>query len=172
MYAQLFPQGTLTSVKTTAQQGFANDSNIGSDIKLFKAEAKTGKSGFEGIEHVFDASWSVPLEVLEELSNRSLVHHSLKANENQWVDLGSIVIESGFLRLIDYATIKDLWDPTIRLMAGQSDASQAVGPFGSRSLAIGDLLSRATFSSSSHLRATCSSSKTSMARAKIATAAS
>src|SRR5580693_9433675 len=38
LYAQLFPQGTLTSVKTTALQSFSDDSNIGSDIKIIKAE--------------------------------------------------------------------------------------------------------------------------------------
>src|SRR5258708_16320569 len=64
LYAQLFPQGILTTVKTTAAQSFSNDSNVGTDVKVFKAEVKSGDTGSKGIEHMFDASWSIPLEVL------------------------------------------------------------------------------------------------------------
>jgi hypothetical protein len=49
LYAQLFPQGILTTVKTTSQQGFADDSSLGTDIKILKAENKSGESGLEGI---------------------------------------------------------------------------------------------------------------------------
>ena len=41
LYAQLFPQGILTNVKTTAQTTFSDDSNIGTDVKVIKAETKT-----------------------------------------------------------------------------------------------------------------------------------
>jgi len=60
LYAQLFPQGILTTVKTTAQQSFSDDSNIGTDVKVVKAEKKVSEAGSEGIEHLFDASWSIP----------------------------------------------------------------------------------------------------------------
>jgi hypothetical protein len=73
LYAQLFPEGILTSVKTTKQQSFSDDSNFGSDIKILKAEAKSTEAGSEGIEHLFDASWSIPLEVLARLNQLSLV---------------------------------------------------------------------------------------------------
>ncbi len=53
LYAQLFPQGILTSVKTTSHQGFSDDQNFGSDIKIIKAEAKSSETGSEGIEHTF-----------------------------------------------------------------------------------------------------------------------
>ena len=64
LYAQFFPEGILTSVKTTKQSSFSDDQNIGSDVKIFKAEAKSTESGAEGIEHMFDATWSIPFEVL------------------------------------------------------------------------------------------------------------
>jgi hypothetical protein len=117
LYAQLFPQGTLTSVRTTSEQAFADDKNVGSDVKILKLEAKSSTSGHEGIEHVFDASWSVPLEVLSGLKDRSLIRRSLKDPH-----LGSIVLLDAHLRIIDYATMKDLWEPAFRAFAGEAQA--------------------------------------------------
>lgn len=113
LYAQLFPQGILTSVKTTQQQGFSNDSNVGSDIKVFKAEAKSSESGSEGIEHVFDASWSIPLEVLSMLKSRSLVNYSIR---DASANLGSIILmDNCHLRIIDFASMDGLWEPSAKL---------------------------------------------------------
>ncbi len=101
LYAQLLPQGILTSVKTTAQQSFSDDRNVGSDIKILKAETKSSDSGSEGIERMFDASWSIPLEVLRCLQSRSLVLDSLRG-----ANLGSIVLAEGcWLRVIDFASM-------------------------------------------------------------------
>lgn len=119
LYAQLFPQGTLTSVKTTAQEGFSDDKNIGSDVKVLKLEAKSSTSGYEGIEHVFDASWTVPLEVLTGLKERSLVRRSLKDPH-----LGAIVLLDAYLRIIDYATMKDLWEPALSAFLGKEQAAE------------------------------------------------
>lgn len=55
LYAQLFPQGILTSVKTTAQETFSDESNVVSDVKVFKSEDKSVDTGSKGIEHMFDA---------------------------------------------------------------------------------------------------------------------
>lgn len=110
LYAQLFPEGILTNVKKTAQQSFSNDNNIGSDIKVFKAEAKSSEGGQEGIEHMFDASWSIPLEVLDELKRRGLVTSSVRGKS-----LGSIVLTNGLLRVIDYNSMRELWEPAMQL---------------------------------------------------------
>jgi len=85
LYAQLFPQGILTSVKTTAEQSFSDDTNVGTDVKIFKAEAKSADSGSKGIEHMFDASWSIPLEVLARLESLSLIRDSLRGGR-AWID--------------------------------------------------------------------------------------
>ncbi len=45
LYAQLFPQGILTNIRTTAQQNFSAESDVGSDIKILKAESKTIEGG-------------------------------------------------------------------------------------------------------------------------------
>jgi hypothetical protein len=109
LYAQLFPQGVLTNVKTTASQSFSDDKNIGSDIKVIKAEAKSSESGSEGIERMFDATWSVPLDVLDRLKSLSLVKESLRNT-----GLGSIVLEECFIRVIDFSSMKDLFEPAMR----------------------------------------------------------
>ena len=110
LYAQLFPQGLLTGVKTTAQQSFSDTQNLGSDIKVIKAEAKSVEGGSEGIEHTFDTSWSIPLEVLSRLRDLSLVRNSLTGS-----NLGAIILAEGFLRVIDYASMRDLWEPALKM---------------------------------------------------------
>jgi len=118
LYAQLFPQGILTSVKTTAQQNFSDERDVGSDIKVLKAGAKSTEGGSEGIEHLFDASWSIPLEVLARLRNLSLVHESLKD-----IGLGSVVLTNCYLRLIDFASMDKLWEAAMRTFLASSEAS-------------------------------------------------
>src|ERR1039458_8401086 len=110
LYAQLFPQGLLTTVKTTAQQSFSDVQNLGSDIKIIKAETESAEGGSESIEHQFDPSWSIPLEVLSRLQTLSLVHSSAWGS-----NLGSIILIEGFLRVIDYASMKDLWEPGMKM---------------------------------------------------------
>jgi hypothetical protein len=120
LYAQLFPQGILTSVKTTALQNFSDESDIGSDIRVLKAESKSTEGGSEGIEQMFDASWSIPLEVLARLRSLFLVHESLKNT-----GLGSIVLTNCYLRLIDFASMDKLWDAAMRTFMASSQASQS-----------------------------------------------
>jgi hypothetical protein len=126
LYAQLFPQGLLTTVKTTAQQSFSDTRNLGSDIKVIKAGAESVEGGLEGIEHMFDASWSIPLEVLSRLRALSAVRPSLRETT-----LGGIVLAEGFLRVIDYRGMKDLWEPIMK-MAGRNlpkvKGSQGLNP--------------------------------------------
>ena len=109
LYAQLFPEGTLTSVKRTTQSSFSDDKSLGTDVKILKADTKSSESGLEGIEHLFDASWSIPLEVIAELNHRLLIKSSAMG-----AGLGSIIQESGFLRLIDLGSMDNFWEPAIR----------------------------------------------------------
>jgi hypothetical protein len=124
LYAQLFPQGILTNVKTTALQSFSDDSNIGSDIKILKAETKSSESGSEGIERMFDATWSVPLEVLDRLKSLSLVKESTRG-----AGLGSIILEECIMRVIDFSSMEHLFAPSMRAFAASSQAeAQTVTP--------------------------------------------
>lgn len=119
LYAQLFPQGVLTTVKTTAQQTFSDARNLGSDLKVIKAETKSTEGGSEGIEQVFDPTWSVPLEVLSRLQTSSLVHTSLRE-----ANLGSVVLAEGFLRVIDYASMRELWEPGLKMAMKKTPKGQ------------------------------------------------
>ncbi len=69
---------------------------------------------------MFDASWSIPLEVLDRLRNLSLVHDSVKG-----AGLGSIVLTNCYLRLIDFASMDKLWDASMRTFLASSQASQS-----------------------------------------------
>lgn len=122
LYAQLFPQGILTNVKTIVSQTFSDDKNIGSDLKVIKAETKSSESGSEGIERMFDATWSVPLEVLDRLKSLSRVKESIRD-----AGLGSIVLEEGFMRVIDFSSMEDLFEPAMRAFfaSGQAASGQS-----------------------------------------------
>ena len=121
LYAQLFPQGVLTGVKTTSQETFSDDRNVGTDLKIFKAEAKSIDGGSEGIEHMFDASWSIPFEVLDRLKSLSLVRESVKG-----AGLGSVVLTDCLLRIIDFSSMENLWEPGMKvfLALGQPGVQQ------------------------------------------------
>ncbi|MGO9168389.1 MAG: hypothetical protein ACLP56_16105, partial [Candidatus Sulfotelmatobacter sp.] len=125
LYAQLFPQGVITNVKTTSQQSFSDTQNLGSDIKIVKAETGSVEGGIEGIEQAFDASWSVPLEVLSRLQALSLARSTLRG-----AHLGAIVLAEGFLRVIDYASMKNLWEPAMKIAMRARPKGQKVPPAG------------------------------------------
>lgn len=115
LYAQLFPQGVLTTVKTTAQESFSDAQNLGTDIKVIKAESHSLEGGLTGIEHSFDTSWSIPLEVLSRLQTLSLVRNTLRGTS-----LGGIVLAEGFLRVIDYASMREMWEPALKMAARET----------------------------------------------------
>jgi len=123
LYAQLFPEGILTGIKTTKQKGFSDDTNVGTDVKVFKAETKSVESGSEGIERMFDASWSIPLEVLARLKSLSLVRESLKG-----AGLGSIVLTDCHLRVIDFASMENLWEPALKIFVTSGQQPQQIIP--------------------------------------------
>jgi len=79
---------------------------------------------------MFDATWVVPLEVLNQLSASGRVRRSFTGAHH-----GSIILLPGYLRLLDYAGLKDIWEPAANLFSnnpslpsGQSEnARNAVG---------------------------------------------
>jgi hypothetical protein len=92
-------------------------------VKIVKAEAKSTESGSEGIEHLFDASWSIPLEVLNRLKSLSLVRESLKT-----AGLGSIVLTDCLLRVIEFASMDNLWEPAMKIFLNSAQPSQPILP--------------------------------------------
>jgi hypothetical protein len=123
LYAQLFPQGLLTGLKTTAQQTFSDEGGVGSDIKILKVENKTTEGGSEGIERMFDTSWSIPLEVLARLTSLSLVRESLRGS-----GLGSIILADCHLRVIDFASMDNLWEPALKILFAVGQQPQQIIP--------------------------------------------
>ena len=63
---------------------------------------------------MFDASWSVPLEVLARLNELSLVRESVFD-----AGLGAIVSTECHIRVIDFASMENLWGPALVLATGQ-----------------------------------------------------
>ena len=125
LYAQLFPQGVLSSVKTNSQFVTSDDKNIGSDVKIFKAESKSTETETSGLERVFDASWSVPLDVLAELQSRSLIK---KLGSD--ATLGSVVLAKGaFMRIVDLGGLEGMIEPSGQLFLMQNPDHALAGIF-------------------------------------------
>jgi hypothetical protein len=57
----------------------------------------------------------VPLDVLNELRTRAILKYSISQAK-----LGSYVLILSYLRVIDYGTMKELWEPALNLFAGAS----------------------------------------------------
>lgn len=57
----------------------------------------------------------MPLDVLNELRTRAILKYSISQAK-----LGSYVLISSYLRVIDYGTMKELWEPALNLFAGAS----------------------------------------------------
>lgn len=57
---------------------------------------------------MFDATWSVPLEVLARLKTLSLVKESVAGT-----GLGSVVVEECLMRVIDFSSMEDLFEPAV-----------------------------------------------------------
>jgi hypothetical protein len=115
LYAQFFPSGVLTGVKTTAQTSSLDEREFGTDVKVLKTGMKTTGTGSEGIEHQFDASWAVPLEVLGCLKNRSLIRDSPIG-----AGIGSIILTTCTIRILDWASMVKLAEPSLLSLVATS----------------------------------------------------
>lgn len=72
---------------------------------------------------MFDATWSVPLEVLARLKSLSLVKESIRD-----AGLGSIILEDCFIRVIDFSSMEDLFEPAMRAFVASGQAETPAIP--------------------------------------------
>jgi hypothetical protein len=70
---------------------------------------------------MFDASWSIPLEVLDRLKSLSLIKDSVKN-----AGLGAVLLTNCYLRIIDFSSMANLWEPGMKILVatGAQEAQQ------------------------------------------------
>lgn len=110
--AQLFEQGLLTTTKI----GKSRDSSDRTDLELNAAIAKGTHQGSltvrEHIERSFDASWSVPLDVIDQLRYNDMI-----AADIETATFGQLVLLEGSLSVYDIEVLKTMYRPFVELAA-------------------------------------------------------
>lgn len=94
--AQLFSTGVITSVKQASQEsdGFKKDAKIG--IPLVAGALSSTESASRSQERIFDSSWSLPLNLLDKLSEQGRISRSITDAR-----LGDLVLVSGMMKIFD-----------------------------------------------------------------------
>ncbi|MCA8105760.1 hypothetical protein SB394_21580 [Burkholderia sp. BCCIQ04A] len=119
-YAQLFDDGVLSSVKRTAstQDLSARSLGVGAPKLLLGGEARSSETASNGIETQFDASWTIPIEVINELDSRGFIAKNISTAQ-----LGQLVLLRGRLQIIDLRMVQELWEPIIAAQTEEAKSS-------------------------------------------------
>ncbi|WP_176317730.1 DUF6414 family protein [Burkholderia vietnamiensis] len=128
--AQLLDDGVPTGHRRTSQTGESDNSEVSGNVDvtakasalIAKAEVKgavTGKLGtlessLSSVERSFDASWSLPLNVLDRLDEAGLITRDISTAK-----IGSVVLITGTPQLHDIKLLQDVWKPAIGFMTSQ-----------------------------------------------------
>jgi hypothetical protein len=117
--AQLFDQGLLTSTRLSS----ARDSSDKLDFRMDAAVAKGGHEGVttvrEAIERTFDPSWSVALDVFDQLRANDMI-----CGEISSCAFGQLILLEGSLNVYDIAMLKTMYRPFLELAARAAKADQ------------------------------------------------
>ncbi|OCZ87172.1 hypothetical protein A9G00_20750 [Achromobacter xylosoxidans] len=115
--AQIFDHGVLTSLKSSNQTVDTIASDMTGGFKpIFTAAEKESLANTAALEKQFDASWTLPLNVLNRLDELGAIKRSL-ADAN----LGELVLMKGSINIMDLEMIRNLWEPIMLLEEGNSE---------------------------------------------------
>lgn len=125
--AQLLNDGVPLGHKRTLQSGDVSSEEIGGGVDIAtSANAILAKAEFKGSaqgkvasqelsssakEQSFDASWSLPLNLLDRLSELRFIHPDITR-----APIGGLVLNSGTPRLLDIKLLREVWTPGTGLM--------------------------------------------------------
>lgn len=119
--AQLVDEGVQTSAKIVAN---TNDGHAvkaqGSIPGIAKGSGTWTESAGRSLEKSFDATWSLPLNLLDLLDRDGYISRDISQCE-----LGHIVLIEGTLSLLDIKLMQKLWAPATQLSASQTKTTHA-----------------------------------------------
>jgi len=129
--AQLVDDGVQTSHKKLTNSSESSNDEVGGFVESgarasvlvakagLKASANAKSSSSESyastLEKSFDASWSLPLNFLDLVSEAGLINPSIES-----ASIGSLVLVTGSPVVMDIKFLQDIWAPGIAYMASQS----------------------------------------------------
>lgn len=101
--AQLFGAGVITSVKQTESDGDKSSKSLELNVKIAKARFGAEDSFNTSQERLFDASWSLPLNLLDRLDEMSMIKKDIDKAR-----LGDMILASGHIKIFDVAMVQQM----------------------------------------------------------------
>jgi hypothetical protein len=134
--SQVSDDGVLSSHRKTSNSGDSSNSEVTGSMEAggqasallakgtFKGAAQ-GKLGFTSSaalshERLFDATWSLPLNVLDALDELNFISRDISTAK-----VGDMVLASGVIQLDDIKLLQRIWKPAIELSVGQTKITHA-----------------------------------------------
>lgn len=96
LLTQLYAPGVVTSVKRVSSESEKTTNSGGFDLKLAKGNASIDEAISQTQERLFDASWALPINLLDKLSEADLIKTGISAER-----LGNTVLIKGKIRFFD-----------------------------------------------------------------------
>lgn len=113
-YAQLTGNGALASFKNTSNITDIRKLEAGAGIPtVANGKVATDHSASLGAEHQYDATHTMPREMINRLDELGFIHRELDAGQ-----LGSLVLLEGRLSVVDVSVIKEFMEPAADFMIG------------------------------------------------------
>lgn len=94
--AQLFPSGVLNTIKQTSSESENDLKELKGGIPLVGVRSNASEAWSRGQERTFDSSWSLPLNLLDKLSETARMKTSLHES-----NLGDLVLMKGMMKIFD-----------------------------------------------------------------------
>ena len=111
--AQLFRAGVLASTKTVDQ----TSSQSGGQFGIPGTNVTGGSGTLSSLEHMFDASHTLAINVLDKLDERGFIRQSLAG-----ANLGDIFYIEGRIRFLDYRILQNCWEAIQGVMIADQQA--------------------------------------------------
>lgn len=102
--AQIDPNGTITSIKTTLSDSESKRSNGELDVKLVKGSISSTEKKSDGMEKTFDPAMVLPFTIMDVLQERGFIGKDITHS-----GLGSLVLFSGSMRIKELSHSPLMW---------------------------------------------------------------
>lgn len=114
LIAQLYGAGVITSVKQTTSDSDKSNKALELNVKIAKAKIGFDETLTSSQERLFDASWSLPLNLLDRLSELDMIKNDLSE-----VKIGDIALATGLIKIFDVAMVHKLM-PAAKIIASRT----------------------------------------------------
>lgn len=119
-YAQLTGNGAITSRKSSSSRNDETSTEGSLSVPTVATiKSATKNTAIAGYEDSFDASPTMPREIIDRLDELGFISYELNLDQ-----LGNLVLLKGMLSVVDVAGMKDILDPAIEFGVDQMPSSK------------------------------------------------